>query len=322
MRKNNILSLLLILSFICGISSAAQGAINTEFENETRIWETEFDFSCGYRQDAFDWNIAGDINGENPNILSELKWEDLKIFQINANSKFIYDEKLRVEGLLGYGWIYSGDNQDSDYSGNNRTLEFSRSNNNTESNNVSSWSIGIGYQFSLDKTAEKLSCDNIILTLLEGYSQYYQYLVITDGYQTIPNTGTFSGLNSTYNTVWKGPWLGAELEGTKGKILGFARFEYHWADYNADADWNLRDDFSHPVSFSHNANGKGTILTVGAGYNLNNNCWLYLKTNIQRWETEDGLDRTFYPDGTSAATRLNKVNWESTAILIGIKFRI
>jgi len=320
--EKNALSCLLILSFICGVSFAAPESVEAEFDYETGIWETEFDLSSGYRQDDFDWNIAGDIDGQNPNILSELKWRDLRIVQINANSKFIYDKKFRLECLLGYGRIYNGDNQDSDYSGDDRTLEFSRSNNKTEGNNISNWSIGVGYQFNLDKVAENLAFENIIFTLLEGYSQYNQYLTITDGYQTIPDTGAFDGLHSTYDTVWKGPWLGAELEGTKGKIIGFARFEYHWADYDADADWNLRGDFAHPVSFSHKANGKGNILTLGAGYNLNNNCALYLKTNIQRWETEDGLDRTFFSDNTSTTTRLNGVNWKSTAILIGIKFRI
>ena len=45
--------------------------------NIALTFETEFVFSAGYRKDELDWNIAGNINGNNPNILSELTWEDL-----------------------------------------------------------------------------------------------------------------------------------------------------------------------------------------------------------------------------------------------------
>lgn len=317
--------LFVLPAFIClilGEPITAQETSNITFANGSRIWENELDFSAGHRQDSFDWNIAGDTNGQNPNILSELKWKDLKIYQVNAAAKSVFDKKLRLEASYGYGWIYDGDNQDSDYLGNNRTWEFSRSNNKAEGDNVSNWSLGLGYQFNLDKFSESLVCDNATFTLLGGYSMHIQNLIMTDGSQTIPNTGGFDGLHSTYDTEWKGPWLGAELEGTRGKIKGFFRYERHWADYYAEADWNLRDDFSHPVSFAHDSSGEGNLITAGVGYEIKDNCTLYLKTDIQDWKTKAGLDRTFYPDGTSADTMLNRVNWKSTSILIGIKYRI
>ena len=321
MKKNNTLALLLILSF-SGISFAAQEAANTDFTKELTTLEKEFDFSAGHRRDSFDWNIAGDMNGQNPNILSELKWKDLSIFQVNAGAKLTFDKKARIEGSYGYGWIYDGDNQDSDYLGDDRTWEFSRSNNKAEGDNVSNWSVGLGYQFNLDKISDYLVCESAAITLLGGYSQHNQNLIMTDGSQTIPDTGSFAGLDSTYETEWKGPWLGVELEGTKGKITGFFRYEHHWADYHADANWNLRDDFAHPVSFSHDADGKGDLITVGTGYNISNSWLMYIKADIQMWKADAGVDRTFLSDGTSSDTRLNQVNWKSTAILLGLKFRI
>ena len=42
--------------------------------------------SAGYRLDSLDWNIDGRGNpvGSSPNILSELQWRDLDIFQLNG----------------------------------------------------------------------------------------------------------------------------------------------------------------------------------------------------------------------------------------------
>ncbi|MBW2513838.1 MAG: hypothetical protein JRE21_04620, partial [Deltaproteobacteria bacterium] len=72
----------------------------------------EFEAGFGYRQDSFDWNIAGDLQGNNPNVLSELKWRDLRIheaylgFQANLKNDFVF------KGSVSYGAIFSGDNRD------------------------------------------------------------------------------------------------------------------------------------------------------------------------------------------------------------------
>jgi len=41
----------------------------------------EIEAGYGYRQDRLDWNIAGDLQGNNPDVLSELKWKDLLIHE-------------------------------------------------------------------------------------------------------------------------------------------------------------------------------------------------------------------------------------------------
>lgn len=332
MKKILILTNIIILPFFTVFSFAAQEQANQATltnlnasqslkNTDQSILEASLDFSAGYRTDKLDWSIAGDTSGENPNILSELTWKDLNIYQVKTDAKLILDKRLRIEGSYGYGWIYEGENQDSDYLGDNRTYEFSRSNNNTEDDNVSDWSIGVGYQFQLDNV-DYLTSTKAMLAFLGGYSQHEQNLKITDGFQTFPALGAFDGLNSTYQAQWKGPWLGAEIEGAQDKIIGFLRFEYHWADYSGEADWNLRDDFAHPVSFAHTADGTGSIISFGTGYNIDTNWLIYLKADVQNWKTEAGLDRTFFADGTTIDTQLNSVNWKSSAVMIGIKCRI
>jgi len=332
MKKNLILISVIILSFFTVFPATAQEKINqSTFLNqnagqspenaEQNVLKTDFDLFTGYRLDKLDWSIAGDSNGENPNILSELIWKNLQIYQIKANGNLIIDKRFRVEGYYGYGWINDGDNQDSDYLGNNRTFEFSRSNNTSDGDNVSDWSLGLGYQFNMGRV-EYLACDELAFTVLGGYSHHEQNLKMTNGFQTIPATGAFDGLNSTYQAEWKGPWMGAELESPTGKLTTILRIEYHWADYLANADWNLRSDFAHPVSYTHMADGKGIIASFSVGYNINPNWLVFLKGDIQDWDTTDGIDRTFFSDGDVSDTRLNRVHWQSHAVMLGLKCRL
>ena len=46
----------------------------------------QLSLSAGYRVDALDWNIAADFFGTTPNILSELTWDDLQIFEVGAEA--------------------------------------------------------------------------------------------------------------------------------------------------------------------------------------------------------------------------------------------
>ena len=70
--------------------------------------ESEFLFKAGYRIDELDWNIAGDINGNNPNILSELTWDDLEVYQIKLQNKTIIRKTFYLKGSLAYGRIVGG----------------------------------------------------------------------------------------------------------------------------------------------------------------------------------------------------------------------
>lgn len=272
---------------------------------------------AGYRIDDFSWNIAGDIYGQNPNILSELSWNDLEIFELKAHTRIVLDQNAFFQGWLGYGIITSGKNQDSDYSGDNRTQEYSRSNNSTNGDNVGDVSLAIGF----DATP---AAGRFRVAPLVGYSYNWQNLRITDGYQTVNTrppyyTGPFSGLNSTYKTEWKGPWFGVILEGDinpKWTILG--NFEYHLTSYIGKGNWNLRDDLAHPVSFLHSADGDGYRCSVGTAYSPKDRWQISLNYYYSSWSTGSGTDQVFTADGPIVITRLNEANWHSKTITVNI----
>jgi len=296
-------AVLLLMSFLVTFPFLA-GDASAEIDASLQI-------SPGIRQDNLDWNIAA-IDGS-PNILSEVTWTDLTIIQLKGSGKLLVSDKFYVRGSLGYGEIIDGENQDSDYSGDNRTGEFSRSDNKTDDGSVFDASAGLGYQFRIKR---------FTIAPMIGYSYHEQYLVITDGHQTIPDTGDFSGLDSKYDAQWYGPWTGVDLslEIIERLILSGV-FEYHWADYRGVGDWNLRDDFEHPRSFEHDANGRGILVSAAINYAFTERWGMGLAVNYQDWTTDDGTDRTFFSDGTESSTRLNEVNWDSIAGELGVTFR-
>ena len=321
-----IINLMVLLSAqvtIAESTGSSEDDVSAHIKRKTTLpIETEFIFTGGYRRDDLDWNIAGNINGNNPNILSELAWEDIESYQVKFQGSLVWPRIIALRGSVNYGWIFNGDNQDSDYLGDNRTFEFSRSNNSTDDGDVWDASIAVGYPFRFDQT--------VIGTVipLVGYSHHEQKLKITDGYQTIPPQGPFPGLDSSYDAQWEGPWIGIDLRFKAREIKTFAHrfetyltYEYHWADYDAEADWNLRDDLAHPKSFKHDTDGNGYVIGAGFNFVLHQHWALNFNFDYQDWSTDDGTIKFFLADGTTHKQQLNEVNWTSYALSLGLSLR-
>jgi len=180
--------------------------IHKNIDGNTFPIEINGSLQTGYRRDQLNWNIASEISGSTtPNILSELSWTNIEIYQFKTKGEVLLNDLFVFDGVLSYGEIYDGDNQDSDYSGNDRTLEFSRSNNKADSGNTFDITGAIGVKVPMKKIDILTKIDQVDLTVLGGYSYHEQNLEMTDGSQTIPLTGTFSGLESRYETAWNGP---------------------------------------------------------------------------------------------------------------------
>jgi hypothetical protein len=285
------------------------------------------DLSAGLRRDKLSWSIAGDSQGNNPNILSELIWSGLEIYQIKLSNHTVIEDRLYARFAVDYGTVTSGSNQDTDYLGDNRTEEFSRSVNSVDGNKVWDASIGMGPRFTFLQSA-------IAVCPLLGYAISKQDLNIVDGYQafTAPPAnmpvGPFAGLDSSYQTRWKGPWVGVDLlfsiPCTKG-LFSFVNItltgEYHWLDYDADANWNLRSEYAHPVSFSHDAKGHGFVGGVAILFATNNRWGITLGMNMTDMKTDPGVDRTYFADGTTTDTRLNPVHWQSWTVETGFSYQ-
>ena len=274
-----------------------------------------YDYSLGtdYRSARLDWNIAGSLAGTTPNILSELTWSDLDIAQITGAAQITVADRVVLQGRAVYGAVLNGKTQDSDYNGDNRTQEYLRSNS-KGGGEIGEGSIAVGYHWRPYMAAVKRY---VHVTPMLGYSRSLQYLTVSDGRQTIPSTGPIANLDSNYNAEWSGPWLGLNLRlevDARNSVIINA--EYHRADYYAEANWNLRDDLAHPVSFKHSTQGVGLIVAMAFRHAVAEHWDLAARLESQNWQGSAGVD-TLYTINTTTkvlqptATRLNAVNWRS-----------
>jgi hypothetical protein len=289
---------------------------------------TIFELSTGIRTDNLTWNTAGNHNGRPVNVLSELTWYDIRIYQIKLANRTVIRDRIYLRGHLDFGVVNSGGNRDSDYAGNNRTEEFSRSINGVDGNDVWDGSIGIGPRLAFFDAA-------IQVCPLVGYAIAEQDLNIVDGYQAIselpprtPPIGPISGLDSRFETRWEGPWVGLDLmlsasyeKGPFTQIGILFTGEYHWVDYDARANWNLREDFQHPVSFEQSASGHGYVAGVKLLLEARRRWGIQFGMQAREMTTEAGRDRMYYDDGSTGTTRLNKARWRSTTFEAGLSYR-
>jgi outer membrane protein Pom len=305
-----------LLSVCLGALSWCEAAASVEGRGQLDL---------GYRFGQFGWSIAGTPQGTDPNVLSELEWTELGVVQLGLSGDFVLERHLWLGASLTTGSIQSGANRDSDYLGDNRTLEFSRSENGANDGDVLDADLGIGYMF------RQKSYDLVVNV---GYAATRQDLRLVNGVQVVSNEavfgeplpplGPFDGLDSSYEARWQGPWIGGEARvplGERSRLLG--RLRLHRADYQAEANWNLRDDFEHPVSFEHNANGDGLGLHADYTRRAAQSRWGWqVGIDYERWKTAAGTDVVFLSDGMSGGTRLNEVSWSSFALSFGVAFGI
>ena len=351
----NIVSLA-ALTFVCTVHGASARtqeeppapAVDETREQDARPWAEQaaggealaptkpiVRVRSGIRRDDLNWSIAG-LDGS-PNILSELRWTDVTSYELSADFEHELPGGTLVKASLAVGAVFSGDNQDSDYDNDDRRDEFSRSNNDSSGGYVFDFSFNFGRRI-------RLRDEKSVIVPAVGLSFHRQHFVMTDGFQTIsensllipdripPPVGPFAGLASTYQADWLGLWLGAELRRElAARREFFVGIELHLADYDGTANWNLRSDFAHPVSFTQDAFGIGVVLKAGFRHEIQERGAFMVELSWQQWETGRGTDLTFfsddfciangYPQGCIGSTLFNGTHWEALRVSVGLEMR-
>jgi hypothetical protein len=255
--------------------------------------------TSGYRQEDLRWSIAGNANGQNPNILSELRWKNVGGPVTGIHLQYSFFDHWQLEGEYEHTFFLSGKVSDTDYGGNNRTNTVYAQQFNAGKGGADRWLAGLAYQISV---TNKFS-----ITPSAGYGLFHQALYLSGS----------PDLNSTYKTKWRGPY-GQVLcsTGLTKKLSTTAGFRYNQVRYRASANWNLIREFSHPESFLHTANGYGINLHTSFLYRASAIHSIGIKGSYSRWQTGRGIDELYLVNGGSEQTQLNQVRSTSWQVMV------
>ncbi len=128
------------------------------------------------------------------------------------------------------------------------------------------------------------------------------------------------GLNSTYDADFDSISLGFQTDHFFSWGIISLRYQHFDIDYEAKANWNLRQDFSHPVSFIHESEGNGFDIELGYTYVLSKHWDMFSKYHYRRWSIGSGYDHTFFSNGQSSIIRFNEAEWDSESYSFGIRY--
>ena len=81
----------------------------------------QLSLSAGPQKDNLNWSIAGNTSGQSPNILSELKWQNMKGANYAATLQFNFWRNIVVLGGFDLVSVKSGSVSDIDYAADNRS---------------------------------------------------------------------------------------------------------------------------------------------------------------------------------------------------------
>jgi len=284
-------------------------------------YDLDIGIEGGYRTSQLKWNIGGD-GVSVPNILSELEWENVNGYEVKPSIEYTRKtgsfKGINVQASVNKSITTSGKNQDSDYAGNNRTAEFSRSNNTSEAGHSEGFSASIGYAFNFSGNRKQ----NVArFTALVGYAMQNQKFVMHDGFQTIPATGAFPNLVSSYDMELSMPFVGADFYSQFADVHSIKlNTKIYRGTFNGTGHWNLRTDFAQPDSFTQEADGYGLIFGAKYGWNFYPDLKLTLATNLNYFKAKSGTDIVYFADGSTGESNFREVRFLSTDYLAGLNY--
>ena len=294
----------------------------------------EFVFSItpifGFGTTDVNWNISGDYNESlGPNVLSELEYNDINHLTHGFSAEAIQyfeNKNIEVYGLYSRSFSSSrgGEGIDSDYADNGREGAFSISTSDLSNSKLDDWNIEVGIR--------KLT-NSFIYSVNIGKNHLDQNIIATNGSQTLADPEFFEedittinqslkSLNSSYNTDWDSYYVGFGIEKLFSRSSIFFGVKYLDSNFDASANWNLREDLDHPVSFIHSGDGDGHSLQFSHTFDLTRQSRII--TEYQRSKIKaSGNDITFLSDDISQligfstfSTKLNKVDSKNQSLSI------
>lgn len=250
----------------------------------------EISVGAGYEINNFDWSIAGNLDGQSPNILSELKFNRITSVGVYALGKYKVTNRFKVNVFYQRNGVTSGQGTDIDYASDNRTNP--TFNETFLSNKGVMQILKAGGNYSFFKKSK--------LTLAGGL----HYIAGSGTYYLLSDR--LSDLESSYRVKLQAVELSLNADYLAGSaIMISANVGYSISRYKGTADWNLIDVFKHPVSFVQRSNARGIMGEVNVKYQFSKHLAIAGSGIINHTAINKGTDVSYLKNNTEIQTRFN-----------------
>lgn len=272
----------------------------------------ELSLTGGYQAAGLQWSIAGNLAGQSPNVLSEVKWRGLAGSVVTGGLKLRLFRRFFLQGGLYHAAIKHGRATDSDYGQDDRAGRSYYAELNADEGYFRGGQLQLGY--------EVFSRRRLNVSVSAGYKKSQEELYLLDHQNAVPGE---RNLRSVYNTDWHGPVASVNLRYRLLERLTLNnQFSYGQLSYRATADWNLIDAFQHPISFRQKAQGYDLQNALSVNYQLKPFLAILLTATASRAETGSGVDDLYLESGAVQSTRFNGVSKNMQSIQLGLLFRL
>lgn len=261
-----------------------------------------------YSQSDLKWSIAGNKNGTDPNVLSELEWKRLKGPQFGLALNYGVTDRIVAKVDFSVMDIASGRVEDTDYSQDNRQGVFYQEL--FEANKGTDLSLRATAGYTLWRS------NNFSIGPFLGYDLRKQNLFLL-GREGVAEQ---QALKSTYKNSWQGVVLGTAAVLKVNRLDFGLNLSASLLEYDAKANWNLIEDFQKPVSFRHSSNGYSLRGQLKAGYLLTNKFSVELNFGSIYANALKGTDEAYYVSRAAVQTQLNEVKSFTYAVGAGVSY--
>lgn len=284
------------------------GIVGHCFAQDNQKGELYLQSYAAYSLTNLKWSIAGNKQGKNPNVLSELEWEHLKGPQFGLAIKYGITKKFIAKLDFSIMNITSGQVTDSDYGQDDRQKMFYQDFFNSNKGIDLSLTTAIGYTL--------YSRPGFSLSPFLGYDFRKQNLFLI-GQEGIVQQ---QSLKSTYKNNWQGIVLGTEADLKIQKFKFNLNLSASLLDYNAKANWNLIEEFAKPVSFKHWSTAFSLKSQLKLNYEFNKKFGLALHFGSIYAKALPGTDEAYYVSRPSIQTQLNEVKSLNYSAGVGFSY--
>lgn len=255
----------------------------------------------GLSKQKFNYNIAGNEKGTDPNILSELKWNKILAREIGGNLKVRY-KRIIFKSTFIYSKTLSGSVSDIDYAEDNRRSIFSEQYFSNHKGSGRTINLMLGYNL--------VKKNSYLIDLLVAYEHVSNRLFLLNEKHLAETDPIYQpNLNSYYK--YRHPNLGGVLN-SNYSISRFINLSLELSAYGtfyyAYGNWNLRKDFNQPISYEHKGKGVKLSSSIAANIILTDCLGLGFGYSFAKQNLKSGQDVLFLTNGEALKTRLNQIN--------------